>query len=236
MSDEIKVSKFRILFNLVVALLPFIGLIYGIYFAYFGFYMRNKFNKTFEDIQYINRNIKEHKKEKYKNFDTQFVVLSDFLPYDLKISKSGDTTLVTNRFGGNMFFYEALNSEAERTLYYGQINNPQKYKSIYDGVSAYIILLTGLSAYECQTLAMYDWASDLSNYIGIEVSSLENRQIYNGLTKLKTGFIPDAENDALYYGSIKDKGYISQRPLSKKQAKNKCECKKDFCTFALKLN
>ena len=236
MSNEIRTSKFRIVFSLVVALMPFIGIIYGAYFGYFGFYMRNKFNKTYEDIEYINKNIKELNQGNFRNFDTQYVAFSNVLPYDLETSKSGENTLIKNRFGGNMFFYEALNSEAERTLYYGLIAEPQKYKSVYTGVSAYIILLTGLSSYECRTLAEYDWDNLLPNYIGIEVSSLEHGQIYNGFTKLKTGFIPDAENDTLYYGSIKDKGYISQRPLGKKRAKSKCNCKTDACTFAIKLN
>ena len=235
MSDDIKVSKLRILVSIVVALMPFICIIYGVYFAYFGFYMRNKFNKTYEDIKYINQNIQELKQGVYYNFDTQYVALSNVLPYDIQVSKSGENTLIPNRFGGNMFFYEALNSEDERTLYYGLIAEPQKYKSIYTGVSAYIILLTGLSSYECQMLASYDWRELLPNYIGMEVSSLEDGEIYNGFTKLKTGFIPDSENDALYYGSIKDKGYISQRPLGSKRAKSKCGCKTDACTFALKL-
>ena len=236
MSNDVKVSKFSLIVNFVVLLTPFIFIICGAYFGYFGFYMRNKFNKTFEDIQTIDKNIKQNHTGIYKNFDTQYVVLSNFLPYDLEVKNSASKTpLIKNRFGGNMFFYEALNSEAERTLYYGLISEPQKYKSIYTGVSAYIILLTGLSSYECQKLATHDWAKIMPNYIGIEVSSLEYNQIYNGFTKLKTSFIPDSENDALYHNSIKDKGYISVRPLSDARAKEKCNCKSDNCTFAIKL-
>ncbi|MBR3502439.1 MAG: hypothetical protein IKO06_05995 [Alphaproteobacteria bacterium] len=236
MSDDIKVSKFRILFNLVIFLMPFLFIIYGAYFGYFGIYLRNKFNKTYEDIKSINRAVKERTGNTFKNFDTHYVVMSDLLPYDLEVkTATGSSPLIKNRFGGNMFFYEALNSEAERTMYYSLASEPEKYKNVYSGVSAYIILLTGLNKYECSTLAMYDWANLLPNYIGIEVSSLDNGQIYNGFTKLKTGLIPDAENDHLYYNSIKDKGYVSISPLNKERAKSKCNCKKHTCTFAIKL-
>lgn len=235
MSDDIKTSKFKLLFNLVVTLMPFVCLIYGAYFAYVSFYLRAKYNKTYDDIKYINDRISEQLDGKYFHFDTQYVTLSNILPYDLKVTKEQNTTLVENRFGGNMFFYEALNSEAERTLYYGLINEPEKYKQIYTGVSAYIILLTGLSSRECQTLATRDWIDLLPNFIGIEVSSLENNQIYNGFTRLKTSFIPGDDDESVYYSATKDKGYISRIPLGKIRAKNKCDCRTDSCTFALKL-
>ena len=238
MNDNIKPSKLKLLVHLTVALLPFICIIYGAYFGYFGVYKRNQFKKTYEDIEYINKNVKNRNPEKYKDFDNLYVSLSEILPFDLEVVKqSADTKipLIKNRFGGNMFFYEGLNSEAERTLYYALVNDSARYKKVYTGVSSYIILLTELSKYECKTLAMYDWSEVLPNYIGIEVSSLENNQIYNGFTKLKTSFIPDAENDALYAGSIKDKGYISQYRLTEKLAKDKCACITNTCTFALKL-
>ncbi len=238
MSNELKVSKVKIFFNILVAMVPVVCLIYGAYFGFFGIFLRNKFTKTYEDITYINNAIKERISGVYKDFDTQYVSLSEVLPFDLEVNKQEQANgqpLIKNRFGGNMFFYEALNSEAERTLYYGLIKNPEEYRKVYNGVTSYIILLTGLNSYECRKLAMHDWGEQLDNYIGIEVASLDNNQIYNGLTKLKTSFISDAKNDALYYNAIKDNGYISNYPLSEKRAKEKCSCQSDTCTFAIKL-
>jgi len=238
MSDTVKVSKFKLLVHIVIALLPFICVIYGAYFGYFKVYKRNQFNKTYEDIKYINKNVRNRNPETYKNFDNLYVSLSDILPFDIVVDKQVANTnmpLIKNRFGGNMFFYEGLNSEAERTLYYALVDKPSRYKEIYPGVTSYIILLTELSKFECQTLATHDWSDLVPNYIGIEVSSLENNQIYNGFTKLKTSFIPDTRNDALYAKSIKDQGYISRYPLTEKRAEEQCSCFLNTCTFAIKL-
>ena len=238
MNDNVKVSKFKVFVGIVIALLPFVCIIFGAYFGYFGIYKRNQFKKTYEDIEQINRNIKNRNPGKYKNLDNLYVSLSEILPFDLTVIRTGvknEQPLIKNRFGGNMFFYEGLNSEAERTLYYALVDDTARYKDTYTGVTSYIILLTELSKYECKTLATYDWSELLPNYIGIEVSTLENNQIYNGFTKLKTSFIPDAKNDALYANSVKDKGYISRYPLTEKRAKDKCSCLMNTCTFALKL-
>ncbi len=235
MHSDLKDSKYKKITEFAITATPYICLCFGFYFAYTGFYLRGKFKKTYEDLKTISYNISSLKLEKYRNFNTNFVSLSNLLPYDIEVIKeeNNDAT-IKNRFGGKMFFHEALNSEAERTLYYGLILDKEKYKRVYSGVSAYIILLTELSSYECQVFSTYDWAKLLPNYVGFEASALDNKPS-NGYTRLKVSLIPDAKDDALYANSIKDTGFVSDKPITRSLAKKKCDCGWNKCTFAVKL-
>ena len=235
MHCDIKDSKFKRISELAITATPFICLLFGLYYAYTGFYLRSRFNKTYEDFKTISYNINSLKLERYRGFDTNFVSLSNILPYDAEVTKEANNDAsIKNRFGGQMFFYEALNSEAERTLYYGLISDKEKYKRVYSGVSAYIILLTELSSYECQVFSTYDWAKLLPNYVGFEASALDNKPS-NGYTRLKVSLIPNAKDDALYANSIKDTGFVSDKPITRSLAKKKCDCGWNKCTFAIKL-
>ncbi len=237
MSRKNSGTKLRVFFKFIMSVMPFLGVIYGAYFIYTGYYLRGRLNKTCDDIRVFDRNLKGLGKYVYINFDNNYVVKAELLPFDMEVYRNKEDTLysIKNRFGGNIFFKEGLNSEAERMLYYGLINDHEKYKKIYTGVSSYILFFTGLDSFECKKLSTYNWAEMLPNYIAIEVSSLNVGRLNDGLNRLQTTFIPDAQYDDIYNRFIKDKGITSKEPLSDDKAKSACSCNSRNCTFAIKL-
>lgn len=225
-----KLSKF---FRFLCILLPFCLLVFGAYFIYFGIYQRNKIKKTYDDIITITKNIKSSYNGVYKDFNNENIILRELLPYDIHIDRENNNYGIFNRFGGQIFFYEAFFTMQEKILYFSLYNEPQKYKQLYNGTTAYLMLFTGLTRRQCRILATTDWKSFAPNYIGLEVSYLDNHGKYNGVFKLKTQLL--SEPDTKYYAS-KDEGIISSVPLTFQEAKNSCICSNNNCTIALKFN
>lgn len=231
--SESEDNKIGIFLRRLCYLLPVLLVVFGIYFCYTGIYIRNKISKTYDDVITTNTNIKNFYTEKFKNFDTESVVLNNLLPFDAKSGSDESGYVVYNRFGGRIFFYEAFYTVLEKRFYMNLYDNQEKYKRIYPGTTAYIMLYTGLSRRECRLLAQTDWKSFIKNYVGMEVSFLDARGKHNGVFNLKTQLLSEADN---YHLDSKDSGIISAEPLSEQESQTVCSCKKDNCTVALKFH
>lgn len=228
-----KQNRFNKVFRLFYFIIPVSMVFFGIYFACNSLYLRNKMAKTYNDVNTINNNIKSFYSNTYKDFNTEAVALNNLLPFDIDTQRNNQIFSVFNRFGGHLFFYEAFYTLKEKLLYFNLYKNPAKYREIYDGTSAYIMLFTGLSARECRQMARHDWKSLIPNYVGIEVSYLDANNRYNGIFKLKTQLLSEPDN---YFFESKDMGIISAVPLTRTEAKTACSCRKDNCTIALKFH
>src|SRR5574344_2119682 len=223
--------------KLLYRLLPLVLVVFGGYFGY-GLYQQNKISKTYGDVLNVTKNVKAKYVGIYKNLDTREMVLNNLLDFADNIKETPNGYDVPNRFGGKTYFYEALNTKAERTLYYGLITDMNKYHQIYPGVTAFIILYTGLEQKVCKKLAQTNWKKFIPNFVGLEASYITPTAKYNGISKLKINFtVDDSENDVTYAKSnFQDKGYISSTPMTDEQSTTACACEKDNCTIALKFN
>lgn len=214
----------------VLLLVLFIG--GGIYF-YIGVWERNNISKTIDDIVIVTQKIADdYGKQKYQMFDTDTAALGDYLPFDIEAEAQGDHYLVPNRFGGQMYFYEAVANKRERDLYFSLYNEPQKYTDIYEGVGAYVILLTQLNKRVCRTLAQIDWPAKISNFMGIEAAYTTPQDLDNGLINLSNYILTDNEDEKI---KTTDSGTALRKPLTATQAEKACGCSWRGCSIALKF-
>lgn len=231
-------DKVKYIIVKIYIFLPLILIGFGVYFFYYGFFIRNKINKTYDEISNINYMIKS-KMNKFKSFDNSIVLGSDMLPVDFRLfmdSQKLQGNMIPNRFGGRIFFYEAFNTMQERELFLANFSNQEKYKSVYEGTSAYLILLTQLSRHECRQLAAQDWKRKNANFVGLEASYMTPVASHNGISNLKYRFLTDEpENDTTNI-KITDEGIISKTPMEKNMSSQACKCIKSNCTIALKFN
>lgn len=231
-------DKVKYLIVKIYILLPLILIGFGVYFFYYGFFIRNKINKTYDDISNINYAIKS-KMNKFKGFDNSIVIGSGFLPVDFKLfmdSKKMQGNMIPNRFGGRIFFYEAFNTMEERELFLANFSNQEKYKEVYQGTSSYLILFTQLSRHECQQLAIQDWKRKNINFVGLEASYMTPAASHNGISNLKYRFLVDEPANDTTNFTIHDEGIISKTPMTKDVSSQACKCFKSNCTIALKFN
>ncbi len=231
--DIQKTSGFENVMKLLYIFLPFILFLFGMYFFYFGVGTHNKVLKTKDDIEFIARNIHDsYLNRKYKDFTTNYVAMSNFLPFDVEIMNTPLGYQIPNRFGGKMFFYEAFSTIAERTLYFALYKEPDKYNEANNGVGAYILLLTNLKKSECVMLSQTNWRQFIPNFIGLESSFVTPHTPYNGLYNLKTYLLIDNLGEKY---DTKDEGIISRKPLSTEDAEKACDCDWRNCMVALKF-
>lgn len=232
MDSDVYDSTLKIIFHWLIV---FVAAIYGVYFLYFHVYVNYKISKTQEDIQLINRNVQEMYKGLYKNLNTFAAYQNHLIPSSVKGTRNENQVVLQHRFGGNLIIMEGLNSGSERSLFYGLINDPQKYNELSSGVTAYIIMLTGLDKKICRQFAQIDWLRVVPNFIGMEVSNIPANNAYQGFNKLRAGFISDDKENDRFYAHTKDSGIISDVALSADEAKSACACRANGCSIALKL-
>lgn len=216
--------------GLLYTLLPVLLLVFGFFF-FCSLFLNSRINKTVDEVVNINKSVTQYFNGNYKNFDTKVVVGHGVLPFELN---GGDYTL-QNRFGGQIIFYEAMNTNAERLLYISLLKEPEKYKEIYGGVTAYAVLYTGLSHRECRRLSTVDWRKYINNFVGLEVSNLTPEEKSNGVYNLRMQLLQEGD---LYPLVTKDYGKVSREPLTDNEAEEFCKCSffNDTCTVALKFN
>ena len=230
---ERKTLAFESVVRLLYFFLPLLLLLFGAYFFYFKVYLRGKVNKTVSDIAVVTQNIQNAVAEgKYRSFDTNYVVLSNLLPYDIKVEQKGTNYYVPNRFGGRMFFYEAFSNKKERTLFMALHNRPEDYQKVYTGVGAYMIVLTNLNKRECSTLSLVDWRRVNSRFMGIESAYLTPTKLYSGTYNLRTYILVDNVGEEY---STKDDGIVSRSKLTPQEIDRACNCSWRSCSVALKF-
>ena len=201
---------------------------------FLGVVVRNSIEKTIDDVIDVTRKIAEnYEDKKFRMFNTDAIALGEYLPYDLNAEQDGEHYLISNRFGGQMHFLEAVGNQKERTLYFGLYNRPEQYQNVYSGVSSYVILLTNLTSGICKTLAKTDWPSKIPNFMGIEAAYTTPTNQDNGLYNLSNYILTDNEGEALK--NTADQGLALRRPLTEAEADKACRCSWRSCTIALKF-
>ena len=199
-----------------------------------GVIVRNSINNTIDDIVDITRKIAEDSQGgKYRLFNTDSIALGEYLPYDLKAEADGEHFMISNRFGGQMHFLEAVGNKKERTLYFGLYNNPERYHQVYDGVSAYVILLTNLNSGICKTLAQTDWSAKIPNFMGIEAAYTTPTSQNNGVYNLSNYILTDNEGE--FIKKTVDQGVALRRHFTDDEAEKACGCLWRSCSIALKF-
>lgn len=201
---------------------------------FWGVIVRNSINSTIDDITEITRKLAENKKdEKYRLFNTDSIALGEYLPYDLKAEPDGEHFLISNRFGGQMHFLEAVGNKKERTLYFSLYKDPEKYHKVYDGVSSYVIFLTNLTAGICKELAKTDWPAKIPSFMGIEAAYTTPTSQNNGVYNLSNYILADNEGEVAK--KTVDHGMALRRPLTEAEAQKACGCSWRSCSIALKF-
>lgn len=218
--------------GLLYFLLPVLLVVLGVFFFH-DIFVHNRVNKTVDEIVSNSKQIKFYFNGIYKNFNNEQIILHDILPFDTKASKTDYT--IQNRFGGQVVFYEAFNNSREKLLNISLLDNPKKYAEVYEGVTAFTMLYTGLSRKECRLLAQVNWRKYTENFVGVEVSNLTPEEKFNGVQNLRLQLLQDED---IYNLQTKDLGFVSAEPLTAQQAEEKCSCSfwDDTCTVALKFN
>ena len=215
-------------------IVPLALLIFGAYFFCFKFFVQKNIIKTQDDIMIITKNVENYFiGRKFKDFNSNFMLYSNLLPFDLGTNNPTEVgTKIKNRFGGEMKFIESVATIDEQMLYFGLYKDKEKYKRIYPGVSAYVILMTKLKKRDCTILSMIDWRRFIPFYMGLEISVRTPEHPNDGYFNLRNFIL--IENIQQKY-QTKDLGITSRTPLSKQIAKKACNCKRKNCTIALKF-
>lgn len=210
------------------------AMIIGICVHFFlGVVVRNNVNKTTEDIVALTRKMAEnYKNQQYKFLNNDAIALGEFLPYDL-IKEEGEHYTLSNRFGGQIHVMESVSNQKERTLYFNLYNNQEQYQKVYDGVGAYVVVLTNLTSGICKTLAQIDWPAKIPNFMGIEAAYTTPTSQNNGVYNLSNYILTDNEGEALE--NTVDLGIAQRRPLNKEEAQKACGCSWRSCSVALKF-
>lgn len=228
-----KLTPFELFVKYMMLFIPLTLLFCGLYFAYYKMSLHNKITKTQEDIEFITHNINDAFQGTLKNFNTQTAATSGVLPFDIETKQTSVGYQIPNRFGGYMLFYEAVNTKVERTLYFSLYKDVKRYKEVYPGVGAYVILFTNLSKNECRALAQTDWSNRYATYMGMEASYVTPTSQYNGLYNLQVHILKDNRGEDF---NTKDEGIVSRSWLNKDSAQMACKCKQRNCLFALKFS
>lgn len=195
--------------------------------------VRNNVNKTTEDIVALTRKMAEnYENQQYKFLSNDAIALGEFLPYDL-VKEEGEHYTLSNRFGGQIHVMESVSNQKERTLYFSLYNNQKQYQKVYDGVGAYVVLLTNLTAGICKTLAQIDWPAKIPNFMGIEAAYTTPTSQNNGVYNLSNYILTDNEGETPK--NTVDLGIAQRRPLSEKEAQKACGCFWHSCSVALKF-
>lgn len=217
--------------GLIYTVLPVCCLVFGSIFIY-DMSVKNRVNKTVNEIVISDESIRNHFTQPFKELDNSKLILNDILALGAEVSEKDYT--ITNHFGGQTVFAEALNTNAEKLLYLSLLKDPQKYHEVYDGVTAYIVSYNGLNLRECMLLSQVEWKKRFSNFMGMEISRSTPEIEDNGTYKLKTQLLSDKD---IYSAPTNDTGYLFKDSLTSQMAKAACQCSywDNLCMVALKF-
>lgn len=215
-------------------LIPIISVGLCVYF-FMSIIERNNVSQTIDDIVKVTYKLAENYQEhNYHLFGNDAVAVGEILPYDVSVEEENGHYLISNRFGGQMHFLEAVGNKKERTLYFGLYNNPERYHQVYDGVSAYVILLTNLNSRICKTLAQTDWSAKIPNFMGIEAAYTTPTSQNNGVYNLSNYILTDNEGE--FIKKTVDQGVALRRHFTDDEAEKACGCLLwRSCSIALKF-
>ena len=188
---------------------------------------------TRNDVVTLLKNIKsKYNRTTYTNFDSDFIVFSEYLPLDLKTGKGSKGNEIINRFGGKIIFKESPKTLEERKIYIHWRNDSERYASLYNGLGAFTMLFTDLKKQECIHMAMVDWRRVSQGFMGFEASPYDERLPYQGIENLEYYILEDNQDEK--YES-RDIGTISRGPVSFASGFSACSFIGSSCSFALKF-
>ncbi len=230
---EKKPSKLENILHQLYWILPLVAFAYGIN----HYYMKNRVQKTVEDVVQITKSVAADYLavgKNYRDFNTDIVVLSNYVPFGLDPKQKDGRYILPNRFGGRMYVEEAVATQRERTLYFSLFQQQERYHQLYSGVGAYTIYLTHMSNQACKALATTDWAQLVPNFMGLEVAYNTKEDNDNGIYNLNYLLTDNSEEKI---PQTLDSGLIARRPLTKEEAQTACGCGyiRNACSVALKF-
>ncbi|MBR1825821.1 MAG: hypothetical protein IJ770_04460 [Alphaproteobacteria bacterium] len=219
--------------RIFVYILPVVAVFVFGYIVYLKI-TRNHIYDTQKDIAAFVRNVNtRYNTTIYKNFDTDFVSYSGYLPMDLKIKSTDHGNEIINRFGGKMVFKESPKTVEERKEFKYLSRERKMFAAHYNGLGAYTIMFTELKTQECVGLATTDWKKIVPNFMGLEASYVSKKHPFNGVENLNFQILEDNENETAE--ASRDEGVISRTPLVLYDALQACACRGDSCQVALKF-
>lgn len=169
----------------------------------------------------------------YRGVNTDAVVLGGNLPLEIRSKFVDANYKINNRFGGRIYFYEALGDTVERDDYFTYGSDVQLYQRMTSKNSAFIISLTNLKKRECKYFATLDWKMYIPSFMGLEAAVLTPENMTSGVYNLNTMVLRDNEGEAPF--ATKDIGTISRTHLDSKQADEACNCFWKNCIISLKF-
>jgi len=203
----------------------------GLYLLYIRG-VRNNFQQTISDVEYINKYIYLNLSGLKKNFSNDTVVYSNALPLDMERKQLENGFKITHRFHGDLRFTEAFAKKEERTLFLALKDNKERYNQISPGLGAYIMTFMNLSRSQCILMAMHNWRNVYSNYLGMEVARINPQAPYVGIYNLNYYVLFDNKDENF---DTKDTGTLSRTYLNQQQAEQACDCLLDECMVSLKF-
>lgn len=218
--------------KVLVYLLPVLfALILG-YIIYLKI-VRNRIYDTQQDIAIFIRNVNtRYNRNVYKNFDTDFVSYSGYLPMDLKVKSTEHGNDIISRFGGKMIFKESPKTIEERKEFKYLSRERKMFEAHYEGLGAYTVMFTELKTQECVGLATTNWKKIVPNFMGLEASHVSKRHPYNGIENLNFFILEDNGDEEI---KSRDEGLISRTPMILYDALRACACVGESCQIALKF-
>ncbi len=230
-------DKIRSFLRFLTYVMPVVLVVFGIY-AFYLKIVQNRVIDTQKDLMTFTKNVStRYNQTIYKNFDTDFISYSEYLPIDLKIKKTDHGNEVVSRFGGKMIFKESPKTVEERDWYKFIIREKQRFEAHYNGLGAYTVLFTELRKQECVSLATTDWQKIIPNFMGLEASAVSDTHPYNGIENLHY-YILAKDKDGNEYNEKpkgRDEGVISRGPMDTLEALKACSCFGSSCQVALKF-
>ncbi len=217
--------------NAIRYVIPFALVIGGLYLLYIR-NVRNDFQRTISDVEYMNRNIYLNLSGPKKGLTNDSIVYSNVLPLDMERKQLESGFKITHRFNGDLKFTEAFANKDERTLFLALRDNKERYNQISSGLGAYIMTFMNLSRSQCILMAMHNWRNVSSNYLGMEVSRINPQAPYVGIYNLNYYILFDNKDETF---DTKDTGTLSRSYLNQQQAEKACDCLLDECMISLKF-
>ena len=227
-----EVSSIRNILKRALYLLPVI-LVIAISYLYYLEKTKQRVSDTKKDIVFLTKNLSLfYDRPNYKNFDSDFVSYSNYIPKSLKIQQATDRNEIINRFGGKMIFKESPLTLEERQNYLYMIRDRKAYEASDNGLKAFTVLFTELETQECVRLAIIEWEKISPRYMGIEASHLSPKHPFNGLEKLDY-YVLENYDENNYKGH--DEGFVTRTHFTTMKAVKACACLRNNCTIALKF-
>lgn len=202
------------------------------------FYVRiinTRVQNTIDDMVFFSNGLKSiYNGQPYKNFDADYISVSGLWPLDLKVVSTDKGNKLISRFEGNIVIEEAPKTTEERRYYFYMLRDAKMFKAHYRGLGAYIVLFAELNPRECVRMSTVDWPKFVPEFMGIEVSHVNEKYPDYAIDNLKYFVLLDE-----FYpnprAQTNDRGKISRTPLNTVEALRHCACIRNTCTVALKF-